>query len=133
MPFAEPRPNRRPFCVHDDLSIIVTPKAGNLALTSLTLSNQNNDSRFVYVSSVQGASTEYLMMVLVPGVTTVHLPFPHPIMVGTRRSLRVDAAGENLGLFPITAVGYEWVAADERGATLTKGPLAKARPERSST
>jgi hypothetical protein len=120
MPFAEPRPNRRPFCAHDFSSVVVTPKAGNLALTSLTISNQDDRAHFVDVLSTKGANVKRLLQILVPDTTTVHLPFPHPIMVGTGRSLSVSDLAGGPALFPITVVGYEWVATDDKASIAAK-------------
>jgi hypothetical protein len=114
MPFAEPRPHRRPFHAQKDGALVVAPKLGNLALTSLTVSNQDFEPHFVQVESTKGSNRKQLLMVLVPGGATLHFPFPHPIMVGAGRSLVVNDMSPTAALVPVTVVGYEWRPADDK-------------------
>ena len=116
MPFAEPRPHRRPFHAFKEiLPLIVSPsrKGLNLALTSVTISSQGGDERFVQVLSRGGTGDIVLLMVLVKGGQTIHLDFPHPIMVGEHRKLVVIEMKHTGALLPTTVAGYEWRAADD--------------------
>jgi len=116
MPFAEPRPHRRPFHafkVTMPLTVTAKRKRVNLALTSLTVSNQSTTEKFVKVVSRGGAGDDVLLMVLIKGSQTMHFPFPHPIMVGESRRLVVTDTAPNGALFPVTVVGYEWRDADD--------------------
>ena len=116
MPFAEPRPHRRPFHAHGEhqVTIVPTQKNMNLAVTSFTVANQDSRSHFARLVSTDGSTKEQLLEVLVPAETTKHFPFPHPLMVGVGRSLLAEDVVTASGtLSPITVVGYEWLAADE--------------------
>lgn len=115
MPFAEPRPHRRPFFAQGDKRITVVParQSMNLAITSFTAANQDERSHFVQLISTDGLSQDRLLLeVLIPDGTTIHFPFPHPLMVGVGRSLIADDEVK-VGLCPMTVVGYEWLAADD--------------------
>ena len=115
MPFAEPRPHRRPFRVHgeQELTIVPTEKNLNLAVTSFTVANQDSRSHFARLVSIDGSTKEQLLRVLVPAEGTKHFPFPHPLMVGVGRSLLAEDEVAGGSLSPLTVVGYEWLAADE--------------------
>jgi hypothetical protein len=116
MPFAEPRPHRRPFHAFTrflPLTVKSTRKGVNLAVTSITLSNQAFDGKFVDVVSRGGDGDIKLMMVQVNGGQTLHLPFPHPLMVGETRKLVVINAVPDGALFTCTVIGYEWKASDD--------------------
>jgi hypothetical protein len=116
MPFAEPRPHRRPFHAFKTtmpLTVTAKHKNVNLALTSITVSNQSDKEKFVQVISRGGTGDIILLMVLVRGVQTLHFPFPHPIMVGEHRKLVVKDMAPNGALFPVTVVGYEWRSKDD--------------------
>ena len=116
MPFAEPRPHRRPFHAFKatmPLTVTAKHRRVNLALTSLTISNQSTKEKFVKVVSRGGAGDNVLLMVLVAGTQTKHFPFPHPIMIGESRRLVVIDMAPNGALFPVTVVGYEWRDADD--------------------
>jgi hypothetical protein len=134
MPFAEPRPHRHWFRAYSDLSppgsppLIVAPKreGGNLAITSLTASNQDEDPLFVYMRSRNGSSDELLLMALVPGTDTLHLPFPHPLMVGVGRLLVVEGNSKG-GLFPVTVVGYDWVPSEDEAVGRTRSRSSQTR------
>lgn len=117
MPFAEPRPNRKPFHAfagNPPLTVGAKRKGGNLALTSFTVSSQGGKPRFVRVISRGGDGDNVLIEVLVEGGQTIHLPFPHPIMVGVSRKLVVKVMVNTGALLPVTVVGYEWNPTDER-------------------
>ena len=116
MPFAEPRPHRRPFhSFKITMPLTVTPKHKNvnLAVTSITVSNQSEKEKFVKVVSRGGDGDNILLMVLVKGGQTLHFSFPHPIMVGEHRKLTVIDMVPNGALFPVTVVGYEWRSTDD--------------------
>ena len=123
MPFAEPRPHRRPFRAHGEQQVTVVPtqKNLNLAVTSFTVANGDTRSHFARLVSVDGSSQEQLLQVLVPAETTKHFPFPHPVMVGVGRSLLAEDEVPGVSLSPITVVGYEWLAADEPSGIRKKG------------
>lgn len=115
MPFAEPRPHRRPFRVHGEHQISIDPseKNLNLAVTSFTVANQDSRPHFSRLVSIDGSTKEQLLEVLVPAETTKHFPFPHPLMVGVGRSLLAEDEVPSGSLSPMTVVGYEWLAADD--------------------
>src|SRR5215469_9423632 len=112
MAFAEPRPNRRPFHVFKDSSQwSIAPQLdnGNLAITSFTVSSQSGRARYVtFLSRKRGEDDYILLMVLVKGGDTLHFPFPHPMMVGTGRSLVAQVSLHTGALIQMTVVGYEW-------------------------
>jgi hypothetical protein len=114
MPFAEPRPHRRPFHAKGEqkLTIVPTRTSMNLAVTSFTVANNDSSPHFVRLVSTHGSNEELLLEVLVPGETTKHFPFPHPLMVGVGRSLVAEDEISGF-LSPMTVVGYEWLPADE--------------------
>ncbi|MGK2962232.1 MAG: hypothetical protein ACSLFK_08810 [Gemmatimonadaceae bacterium] len=116
MPFAEPRPHRRPFFAHGDRYLTVVPASQkmNLAVTSFTVANQDTRSHFVLLISTDGSSKVRLLEVLVPAESTMHIPFPHPLMVGAGRSLIAEDEASSPALAPMTVVGYQWLADDER-------------------
>ena len=124
MAFAEPRPHRRPFCEWNGgfAPLVVAPKLrGELAVTSLTLANQSSKARFIDVRSRDSddppSGGDMLMMVWLSGRSTLHLPFPHPLMVGSGRTLVVDTHQKtDKPLIPVTAVGYEWLPKDDKTA-----------------
>jgi len=125
MAFAEPRPHRRPFREWNGgfASLVVAPKQlrGELAVTSLTLANQSTKARFIDVRSRNSdeppSGGAMLMMVWLSGRSTLHLPFPHPLMVGPGRTLVVDTHQKAAKpLIPVTAVGYEWLRTDDKSA-----------------
>jgi hypothetical protein len=116
MPFAEPRPHRRPFHAFKEflpLTVKANRKGINLAVTSITVSNQSSTEKFVQVVSRGGDGDIKLLMVLVKGGQTLHFPFPHPLMVGETRKLVVIDMAPNGALFPATVIGYEWRATDD--------------------
>lgn len=115
MPFAEPRPHRRPFHAHGEQQLTIEPseKNLNLAVTSFTVANQDSSSHFAHLVSIGGSTKEQLLRVLVPAETTKHFPFPHPLMVGVGRSLLAEDEVPGGSLSPMTVVGYEWLAADD--------------------
>ena len=125
MPFAEPRPHRRPFHAHGEQQVTVVPsqKNLNLALTSFTVANQDTRSHFARLVSTGGSTKEELLRVLVPAETTKHFAFPHPLMVGVGRSLLAEDQVPGGSLSPITVVGYEWLASDEPKAPPKKSNL----------
>jgi hypothetical protein len=115
MPFAEPRPHRRPFYAQGDNRIMVVPARQNmnLAVTSFTMANQDQRSHFVQLISTDGLSQDRLLLeVLIPSETTIHFPFPHPLMVGVGRSLIAEDEVHDVAC-PMTVVGYEWLADDD--------------------
>jgi hypothetical protein len=110
MPFLEPAPHRRPFHVHDlYCSITLTPRqrGGDLAITSLTVSCQSVN-RYVIIKSVKDDEEEILLKAFVYDSNTLHLTFPHPLMVGMDRKLVIAPEFNNGGFIPATVVGYEW-------------------------
>jgi len=116
MPFAEPRPNRRPIhAFKETLPLTVKPsrKGLNIAVTSITCSNQSSMDKFLKVVSRGGDGDKILLMPLVGGGQTLHFSFPHPIMVGEHRQLVVIDMLPNGALFPVTVVGYGWRDSDE--------------------
>lgn len=121
MPFAEPRPHRRPFYAYGDRHLTIVPASQkvNLAVTSFTVANQDNRSHFVLLTSTDGSSKDPLLEVLIPAESTMHFPFPHPLMVGVGRSLVVDDEVSGPALAPMTVVGYEWIAGDDRPAAFS--------------
>ena len=131
MPFAEPRPHRRPFHAHGEHSLSIDPskKNLNLAVTSFTVANQDSRSHFARLVSIDGSDEEQLLRVLVPAETTKHFPFPHPLMVGVGRSLFAEDEVPGGWLSPMTVVGYEWLAADEpqTPSTLSRKGSVKRR------
>ena len=110
MAFAEPRPHRRPFhAMTGTAPLTINPKqaGGNLAITSLTASSQDG-IRLIKLVSKKGDIETTLLEAYVPGGQTIHLPFPHPLMVGTGHSLIVSQQSSTGALMTITVVGYEW-------------------------
>ena len=110
MPFAEPRPHRRPFhATTGTAPLTINPKqsAGNLAITSLTAASQDG-VQLVKLISKKNDDEQQLLEVYVTGAQTLHVPFPHPLMVGADRSLVVSTQSATGALMKITVVGYEW-------------------------
>jgi hypothetical protein len=110
MSFAEPRPHRRPFNgMTGTAPLTINPKqaGGNLALTSLTASSQEG-VQLVRLVSKKDDSEKTLLEVYVPGGETLHLSFPHPLMIGADHSLVVGQQFNTGALIKITVVGYEW-------------------------
>jgi len=116
MPFAEPRPHRRPFHAFTrflPLTVKARRKGVNLAVTSITVSNQDTQGKFVEVISRGGSGDITLLMFQVNGGQTSHLTFPHPLMVGETRRLVVLDLVPTGALFTCTVIGYEWKATDD--------------------
>ena len=78
------------------------------------MSSQGGDERFVKVISRGGPGDTTLLMVLVKGGQTIHLDFPHPIMVGEHRRLVVVEMKHTGAFLPVTVVGYEWRSTDDK-------------------
>jgi hypothetical protein len=115
MPFAEPRPHRRPFWAQAGGDLVVAPSNPRyqLAITSFTASNQDSEPHFVRFGSRGRAGETQILEALVPGETTMHLPFPHPIVLGAADSFFAEDERPDGALFPMTVVGYEWLATDD--------------------
>ena len=110
MSFAEPRPHRRPFNASSGTApLLVKPKTigGNLALTSITASSQDG-IRHLRVLSKKAENEILLLNMYVQSGQTLHIPLPHPIMIGVDRTLEVSAMVNTGALLMITVVGYEW-------------------------
>ena len=110
MPFLEPRPHRRPFHATTLMSeLTVSPKLndGDLAITSFTGSSQSGNRMIIIVASKDGED-EILFKLYIPEGQTLHMAFPHPVMIGIGRTLKITPLDNTGGFMPMTVVGYEW-------------------------
>jgi hypothetical protein len=122
MPFAEPRPHRRPFFAQGQGELTVAPSSAriSLAVTSFTVANQDVNAHFARLTSASRTGQTLIMEVLVPGESTLHLPFPHPIMIGAGDTFFAIDEAPNGALFPMTVVGYEWLASDDEATPIRR-------------
>ena len=90
MSFAEPRPHRRSFyALTGTAPLTINPKqaGGNLAITSFTAASQDG-VQLVRLDSKKGDDEQKLLEVYVQGAQTLHIPFPHPLLVKLPLTLR---------------------------------------------